>query len=116
MRQDVFEAETTDAAFDCIVLNEVLEHLERPLDALVSLRSCLRPGGRIWINMPTNSPAPDHLYLLDQPEETAELLEQAGYEVTESHFYPMTGYSLERARRQKLTINAVAIGRLPDAA
>lgn len=114
VRQDVFEAETADAAFDCIVLNEVLEHLERPLDALVGLRACLRPGGRIWINMPANSPAPDHLYLLTEPEEVQALLEAAGFAVTESHFYPMTGATLERARRHRLTINAVAIGRLPD--
>ena len=39
-----------------IVLSEVLEHLEQPLEALKVLYRLARPGGRVWINVPANSP------------------------------------------------------------
>ena len=50
--------------FDTVVLSEVLEHLERPLLALQIIRELLTPDGTVWINVPANGPAPDHLFLL----------------------------------------------------
>jgi 2-polyprenyl-3-methyl-5-hydroxy-6-metoxy-1,4-benzoquinol methylase len=111
--QDVMKADRQMKAFDSIVISEVLEHLEDPVPALESLFQCLKPGGRIWVNMPSNSPAPDHLYLLDQPEETMDLMRKVGFEIETHGMFPMTGYSLERARKLKLTINCAAIGRRP---
>jgi len=40
-------------SFDTIVLLAVLEHLERPVEILLLLRSCLKPKGRIVITTPT---------------------------------------------------------------
>src|SRR5207253_3081970 len=65
--QDVFDAGGANPRFDSVVVSEVLEHLENPLDALKSLKGWMRPNARIWVNMPVNSPAPDHLYLLRTP-------------------------------------------------
>lgn len=109
VNQDVFEAAKGNHAFDSIVVSEVLEHLERPLDALKNLIHCLVPGGRILVNMPANSPSPDHLYLLREPEETLDLLKAAGFEILDYRLFPMAGYSLEQCRKHKLTINCSAI-------
>ena len=108
--QDLFDAEVAAESFDSIVVSEVLEHLEEPLRALKSLKRCLRPGGRIWVNMPVNSPAPDHLYLLRTPEEMLDLMTEAGFKIEQHRFFPMTGVTMERARRHELTINVAAIG------
>lgn len=110
VQQDVFEAFKGRHQFDSIVASEVLEHLERPLDALKSLRACLAPGGRILVNMPANSPSPDHLYLIREPEETLDLMTAAGFSIVESRLFPMAGYTLEQCRKHKLTINCSAIG------
>jgi 2-polyprenyl-3-methyl-5-hydroxy-6-metoxy-1,4-benzoquinol methylase len=110
VQQDVFEAFKGQHEFDSIVASEVLEHLERPLDALKSLYSCLAPGGRILVNMPANSPSPDHLYLIREPEETLDLMTAAGFSIVESRLFPMAGYTLDQCRKHKLTINCSAIG------
>lgn len=110
--QDLFDAKVAANSFDSVVVSEVLEHLEKPLEALKSLRQCMRPGGRIWVNMPVNSPAPDHLYLLRTPEEMLDLMTDAGLTIEQYRFFPMTGVTLERARKHDLTINVAAIGRV----
>jgi 2-polyprenyl-3-methyl-5-hydroxy-6-metoxy-1,4-benzoquinol methylase len=111
--QDMFDDRGAHARFDSVVASEVLEHLEDPAGALEKLKAWMRPGGRIWVNMPVNSPAPDHLYLLRTPEEMLKLVELAGFEIEQYRMFPMTGVTLERARRHRLTINVAAIGRRP---
>lgn len=113
VQQDVFKAFGGKHEFDSIVASEVLEHLERPLDALCSLFHCLKPGGRILVNMPANSPSPDHLYLISEPEETLKLLQDAGFTILDYKLFPMAGYTLEQCRKHKLTINCSAIAQRP---
>lgn len=51
-----------DATFDVAVCNAVLEHVERPRDAIGELRRVLKPGGTVWVEVPFNQPfhpAPD---------------------------------------------------------
>ncbi|HWF76872.1 MAG TPA: class I SAM-dependent methyltransferase [Caulobacteraceae bacterium] len=110
--QDLFDAPASDARFDSVVMAEVLEHLEDPLAALESVARHMAPGGRLWIHVPINSPAPDHLYLLRTPEEAVELVRAAGFEPLDTAFFPMTGATLERARKRALTISAVIDARL----
>ena len=100
--------------FDAAVISEVLEHLERPDAALRSLYSALKPGGRIFINAPINSPAPDHIYLWRDPEEFTSFFEGQGFEIESKHFLPVTGHSLERALRRKLSVSCIVIGRKPE--
>lgn len=93
--------------YDNIVLSEILEHLEDPVAALVAARRALKPGGRIWISIPANSPAPDHLFLVASPEHACALVEQAGLVITESHAFPTAGVTVEKALQRKLSISCV---------
>jgi 2-polyprenyl-3-methyl-5-hydroxy-6-metoxy-1,4-benzoquinol methylase len=111
--QDLYAIEDDGVKFDCVTFSEVLEHLEDPKGALLKLRSLLKPGGRLFVNVPINSPAPDHLYLLRTPEEAVAAVKDAGFAIERAEFYPMTNHSLEQARKHKLTISACIIGR-PD--
>lgn len=113
VRQDMFDAPNHFDTFDSIVVSELLEHLEDPASALTSLIRYLRPGGRILVNMPANSPAPDHLYLIDKPAEMTDLMVAAGFEIEKSELFPMTGYNLQRCLKDRLTINCVAVGKRP---
>jgi len=45
-------AELAGEVFDCLVLNDVLEHLREPADLLRDLRPLLAPGGRIVASLP----------------------------------------------------------------
>lgn len=105
---DIFDA--PDAQFQSIAFSEVLEHLEDPLGALRALHRLLAPGGRLFVNAPVNSPAPDHLYLFRAPEEVEDMMRSAGFTIESSLFAPCTGATLDRARRLTLTISAAVIG------
>jgi 2-polyprenyl-3-methyl-5-hydroxy-6-metoxy-1,4-benzoquinol methylase len=96
-------------AFDSIVFSEVLEHMENPRASLDVLRSLLAPSGRLFINMPINSPAPDHLFNADSPEQLEEFIKQSGLSIVDRAFFPATNQTLENARRKKLTISCVFV-------
>jgi 2-polyprenyl-3-methyl-5-hydroxy-6-metoxy-1,4-benzoquinol methylase len=111
--QNMFEAvpENEGPRFDAITMSEVLEHLEDPVAALQRAREWLRPDGSIWVNVPANSPAPDHIFLIDSPEHACELVRKADFEILSSQAFPMTGTTLEKARKGKLTISCIVVGR-----
>jgi 2-polyprenyl-3-methyl-5-hydroxy-6-metoxy-1,4-benzoquinol methylase len=105
--QDMFETPT--GAFDSIVFSEVLEHMEKPGEALGVLRDRLSADGRLFINMPINSPAPDHLFNAESPEALVAFVGAHGLKVVDSAFYPGTNQTLEQSRAKKLTINCALI-------
>jgi 2-polyprenyl-3-methyl-5-hydroxy-6-metoxy-1,4-benzoquinol methylase len=111
--QDVLLAPQQEARFDSAIISEVLEHLEEPGRALDTLRLALKPGGRLFINVPINSPAPDHIYLWRTTEEFTDFVRTRGFEIESSQLLPITGYSLERAVQQDLSISCVLIARKP---
>jgi SAM-dependent methyltransferase len=109
--QNMFDVSDTAGRYDSIVMSEILEHLEDPVAALKAASARLKPGGTIWVNVPANSPAPDHIFLVESPEHACEIVESAGLEVVQSHAFPMTGATLEKARKRKMAISCVVVGR-----
>jgi 2-polyprenyl-3-methyl-5-hydroxy-6-metoxy-1,4-benzoquinol methylase len=105
--RDIQQPSSTGETFDTIAISEVLEHLENPKQALETLRGVLSPDGRIFINVPVNSPAPDHIYLWETPEDVISDVENCGLKVTSASFEPMTGFDIDAARRNRITISVV---------
>jgi 2-polyprenyl-3-methyl-5-hydroxy-6-metoxy-1,4-benzoquinol methylase len=112
--RDLFDSGYSGPGFDAIVFSEVLEHLEQPERALAEIRNLMRPHARLYINVPINSPAPDHLFLLRSPEEAVSFVQQRGFEIERTGFFPATNYSLEAARRHALTVSVCIIAVKPD--
>jgi 2-polyprenyl-3-methyl-5-hydroxy-6-metoxy-1,4-benzoquinol methylase len=112
--RDLFESGYSGPGFDAIVLSEVLEHLEQPGRALESIRALMRPPARMYINVPINSPAPDHLFLLRSPEEAVSFVQQYGFQIERTGFFPATNYSLEAARKHALTVSVCIIAVKPE--
>ncbi len=113
IEQDVDTDYSDGSMVDAVVISEVLEHLDAPDSALTRLRTVLRPGGLLYVNFPVNSPAPDHIYQLAAPEEVEDMVVKAGFRIVDRKHVPTTGYDLERARRRKVTINALIVA-TPD--
>ncbi len=111
--RDIFEADDTQEQFDGVVFSEVLEHLEQPERALDSIRKIMRPGGRLYLNVPINSPAPDHIFLLRTPEEAVSYVQSRGFDIERTGFYAATNYSLDVARKHALTISVCLIAVKP---
>jgi 2-polyprenyl-3-methyl-5-hydroxy-6-metoxy-1,4-benzoquinol methylase len=108
---DILKAEASDRRYDLIVISEVLEHLERPDVALRFLRSALRDDGRIFINVPLNSPSPDHIYLLSSPDEVRALVEGAGLRVESMELYATQAKRIEFALANRITVSAGLVAR-----
>lgn len=65
VRSDITAIPLSDASIDAILCTEVLEHVERPLDALSEFARLLKPGGRLLVTVPSASRVhrvPTHYY------------------------------------------------------
>jgi 2-polyprenyl-3-methyl-5-hydroxy-6-metoxy-1,4-benzoquinol methylase len=100
-----------DHVFDKVAVCEVLEHLEQPREALIALRRYLAPGALLYVNVPINSPAPDHIYLLRTEKEVRSLFFEAGLTIVDFVMAPLTGYSLDQAIAADLTVNCLILAR-----
>jgi ubiquinone/menaquinone biosynthesis C-methylase UbiE len=108
---DILRADAPENRFDLVVISEVLEHLETPVEALRFLRAATAEGGRIFINVPINSPSPDHLYLFSSPDEVTALVESAGLEVERMELYATQGRAIDKALANRISVSAGVIAR-----
>ena len=99
--------------FDGIVMSEILEHLENPVAAMRAAAGHLKAGGHLWVNVPANSPAPDHIFLVRDLDHAVTLVKDAGLEVVNSAAFPMSGATLEKAMKRKLAISCVVLAKKP---
>ena len=113
--RNLFDSEGMQPQFDAVVLSEVLEHLDEPERALQALKRVMHDGGRLYLNVPINSPAPDHVFLLRSPEEAVSFVRDQGFEIEAAEFFPATNYSLEAARKHALTISVCMVATRPPA-
>lgn len=49
---DIHDLKFEDGTFDAVVCTSILEHVPYPLKAIEELRRVLKPGGKIWIQLP----------------------------------------------------------------
>lgn len=90
---DLESANYANESFDYITLNHVIEHVQGPQELLLTLKSILKEGGTLWLNLPNasalgikvfgkawiNFHPPFHLLIPSQPM-LKSWLEQAGFE------------------------------------
>ena len=114
--QNLFDAGDAkkNGIFDSIVMSEILEHLEDPVAALRAAALWLRPGGKIWINVPANSPAPDHVYLFTSPEHVCEVVRSAGLDIIASDAFAMQNVPLAKAQKNQMSVSCVVTARKYD--
>ena len=110
---EICSADPQPDAFDSIICSEVLEHTEHPHKALDNIFRALRSGGQLFLNIPVNSPAPDHIYLWRKPDEVRSLVETQGFVIEEFITLPPTGRTLQDALRYDFDISCVIIASKP---
>jgi 2-polyprenyl-3-methyl-5-hydroxy-6-metoxy-1,4-benzoquinol methylase len=108
---DILAAAEPPGKYDMVVISEVLEHLERPEQALVFLNLALNPGGLIYVNVPINSPSPDHIYLLEHPAAGLALIEAAGFKIVSQELYATQGRAIEKALRDRISVSMGVVGK-----
>ncbi len=95
--------------YDAIVIGEVLEHVEKPLDFLKKIRELAVEGAFIFVTTPINAPAIDHIYLFDSFTAIEELVAQAGLSIKDYRQFPYPGQSVEQSIEQCLSINVALV-------
>jgi SAM-dependent methyltransferase len=107
-----YEIPLPDGSADTVLMNEVLEHLERPAVALAEAHRLLRPGGHLILDTPFSWPVhePPRDFFRYSPYGLRFLLEDAGFEVVE--ITPLAGawtslavtwsYAMQQYRRPAL--------------
>jgi hypothetical protein len=108
---DILQAKRPDKKFDLVVISEVLEHLETPDVALSFLRDCITDQGRIFINVPLNSPSPDHIYLFSTPDDVVALVEGAGLKVEQLSLFATQAKRIESALANRISVSAGVVAR-----
>jgi 2-polyprenyl-3-methyl-5-hydroxy-6-metoxy-1,4-benzoquinol methylase len=103
--RDATDQEGPDQAFDFIVMSEVLEHIEDPSPVVARLRDLISEDGVIFVNVPINSPSPDHIYLMRTPEEARALLTENGFEIVSEAMFATQGTALDRALRNSVSVS-----------
>ncbi len=96
-------------AYDYIMMGEVLEHVEQPLEILVSLRHALQENGRLFVSTCVNSPAIDHVYHFRSVDQIRSLLGAAGFVIQTELIAPSENVDAARLERYKLDISYAAI-------
>jgi len=110
--QNVTEAADEARKYNLVVISEVLEHLEDPKGVMQSIRELIKADdGHVFINVPINSPSPDHLYLMQTLDDARDLLTDTGFEIVSEGFFPTQGTKIERALRNKISISACMLAR-----
>ena len=98
--------------FDGVCISEVLEHVEEPLTMLERIAGITTKSANIYINVPINAPAIDHIYLFKSTGEVKGLVEQAGLKIKTDLAVTGNGWPLEKAIKRKTPINyAMVVGK-----
>ena len=103
--RDAAELAGQGQKYDAITISEVLEHTEDPQSILNQIYAGLNVGGMVFVNVPLNCPAIDHIFLYQSEEEIRWQVEKSGLQIRSLVQIPVTGFTLERARRMKATIS-----------
>lgn len=112
---DFLNYDLQDAAFDCILLTEVLEHLEAPEACLEKISGLLRPDGQVLVMVPFGiNPHPDHkrtYYFLDLLHSMQTYFQPAAVDFVGS-WIAIRAYSQQGERREGIPIDEELLRRI----
>lgn len=95
--------------YDAVVISEVLEHVEKPLEFIKKAYSLMSDEGVLYINVPINAPAIDHIWLFHSVEEVEKMVDEANFRIVDKYVVTGNNIPLERAVRKKMAINLVLV-------
>jgi 2-polyprenyl-3-methyl-5-hydroxy-6-metoxy-1,4-benzoquinol methylase len=108
---DFLQFSNHDDAFSCIVMGEVLEHVEDPGLFLRKIAELSGPQTHIYVTTCLNAPAIDHIFLFGKLAEVEELANESGLVIEDRFVAPYSGKSIEESEAQRLPINVAYVMR-----
>jgi 2-polyprenyl-3-methyl-5-hydroxy-6-metoxy-1,4-benzoquinol methylase len=96
-------------AFSCIVMGEVLEHVENPGAFLRKIRELSDADTHIYVTTCTNAPAVDHIFLFSTLAEVEALAGDNGLTITDRFVAPYAGKSVAECDANRLPVNVAYV-------
>ena len=108
--KDFFEL-TDESKYDCLVVGEVLEHVERPKDMLNKIRNLLDVNGVAFITTVITAPTIDHIYLFEDEDSVLSMVRDVGFEILDYMCATANNVPMEMAIMRKMAIDIAMIVR-----
>lgn len=102
-KMDFFELEN-DNTYDIIVMGEVLEHVQAPLEMLKKIKELAKQNAMIFVSTVINAPEKDHIYLFKNKEEVFSLCKEAGLNLLDYKCFTANDIAVEQAEESKAPI------------
>lgn len=114
--QDATQLDSEERKYDFVVLQEVLEHLENPLEMLKTTAKLLSAEGTAYLLMPICAPSPQHIFLFQNRKHVQSLIQQADLEIIKEDYITVNRVSVETAEEKRMPIDACLLVRKRTAA
>lgn len=101
----------SDERYSCIVMGEVLEHVESPAQFLRKIAEISGTETHIYVTSCVNAPAVDHIYLFRHPKQIECMADSVGLTITSKYYAPYSGTSIEKSLARALPVNVAYIMR-----
>ena len=95
--------------YDCIVMGEVLEHVEEPELMLEKIYELLNQDGKAFITTVINAPTVDHIALFESIEQVLGMVKGVGFKVNDYQCTTEGDTPLEKVIRRKQAITIAMI-------
>ncbi len=95
--------------YSCVVMGEVLEHVEDPARFLHAIAGVSGPATHVFVTTCINAPAVDHIFLFRSRSEVERLVGSAGWAIVEALYEPYAGKTLEECERLDLSVNVAYV-------
>jgi 2-polyprenyl-3-methyl-5-hydroxy-6-metoxy-1,4-benzoquinol methylase len=100
--------------YSCIVMGEVLEHVEDPVRFLSTIARLSGPSTHIFVTTCINAPAVDHISLFRTGKDVEDIITSSGLDVVEACYVPYVGKTLEECEKASLAVNVGYVLRRHD--
>jgi 2-polyprenyl-3-methyl-5-hydroxy-6-metoxy-1,4-benzoquinol methylase len=98
-------------AFSCVVMGEVLEHVEEPVLFLRKIRQLSNRATHIYVTTCLSAPAVDHIFLFRTSAEVEALAADSGLVVEDEFLAPHAGKTVAECEAERLPVNVAYVMR-----
>ena len=109
IQKDFFTFNDGDEAYSCIVMGEVLEHVEEPAPFVAKLAKLSGPQTHVFLTTCMNAAAIDHISLFRTGKEVEDILTSNGFAIVESEYVPYLGKTLAECEAAALPVNVAYV-------